>query len=438
MEINTESVIKGEFSDTLTIASRTVRDDIAQTSYLTRYPFGFLKDPVFGSTEVRLAMTVGIPSTDYSFGDSARLDSAVLVLKYAGEFYGDSTLSYTINVHQLSTNLSDIDAFPSNKEYPYENQIIGSRTGRLFPTTKIKVLDIVAGAADTFKNEEPQLRIRLDQAFIADNIVGLPATSLKSAIAFENAFKGLHVQVNKTNVTGKGAMMFFDLANAGSYVSLYYKKKGTTTTDTVNALFPIGNNVYPAAATIKQDYTGTVIESQLNQPGKQFQETYLQPLTGLRNRIAFPYIDKFKEKAGKIVVNKAELVIDVAAGTDLSPFDAAPRLSLYRYDIAEQRANLPDNSPTTDPRGFQDSRIFGGYFNAVTRQYVFVITSYIQDLVSGKTKDYGTFLAPIPSSEFLVTPSLGSAARAVISAQKKNPAAGEGTMKLNIYYTKVE
>ncbi|MCY1512264.1 hypothetical protein D9M68_467180 [compost metagenome] len=438
MEIDPSSAIQGDFTDTLSVTSTTLKEDVAQTNNLTRHPLGYMTDPIFGSAEAAIAMTVGVPATSYSFGDLPVLDSAVLILKYGGEFYGDSTQNYSIDVHQLTKTLSSYETFPSNQTYPYNSTVIGNRTGKLFPNTKVKVLDIVTANPDTFKYEDPQIRIKLDPTFINDNIVQLPSVYLKNDIAFEDSFKGLYVQVNKASSPGKGGMAFVDLSSGGSYLSLYYKKSGTVdVVDTVNVFFPVGSTVLPVAATIKHNYAGTPIETQLNQPNKQFQETYLQPLTGLRNRISFPYLAKFKEQAGKIVVNKAELVIDLTSGTDLKPFEAAPRLSLYRYDIAEQRVNLPDNSPGSDPRGFQDPTIFGGYFNPVTRQYIFTITSYIQDLINNKTKDYGTFLAPTPSDEFLVAPSLGSAARAVLNAHKKNPAAGEGTMKLNIYYTKI-
>jgi len=439
IEVNADSALKGEFSDTLSIRSQTVRDDVAETSVLNAYPLGFLNDPVFGKSEARLAMTMGMPNIEYNFGDSARLDSAVLVLPFGSEFYGDSTSTYKIEVHELSTPLYTFDAFPSNREYAHETTLMGSRTGRLFPNTKVKVLDIIAGDADTIKTENPQLRIRLDASYITSHIMNMSKATLKSDYTFENSFKGLHIQVNKENTSGKGAMMFLNLANSGAYVSLYYKRKGDVLpVDTVTSHFPLGSSVYRTAATVKQDYTGTVIESQLNQPNKQFQETYLQPLTGLRTRIRFPYLDKFKEKTGKIVINKAELVIDLAPGSDLNPFEAAPRLALYRYDIAEQRVGLPDSSPNTDARGLQDPTLFGGFFNPATRQYTFVMTAYLQDLINGKTKDYGTFLAPIPSANLIVSPSLESAARAIINAQKKNPASGEGSLKLNIYYTKVE
>lgn len=439
LEIDPNSAVEGALVDTLTISSRTMTDDVSSTGGLTRYPLGYLKDPVFGTTESILAMSVGLPSNAYAFGTTPTLDSAVLVLNYSGEFHGDSTQNYTISVNQLVNDLAIEESSLSNRVYPYNSQVIGTKTTRLFPTSKFKITDIVVGNKDTLKSVNPQIRIKLDNAFIQNNIVNLPEASLKTDAIFKSLFKGLSVLVNNPN--GGGAMMFLDFASTNSNLSLYYKHSNTTTTpatiDTISVDFPLGNASNRVAASIKHNYTGTPIETQLNSPNQQYAVTYLQPLVGLRNKISFPTLTKFSESAGKIAVNKAELVIDLANGSDTKPFEAAPRLTLYRYDIAEQRVNLPDIDPN-DNRVLPDAIIYGGYFNSVTRQYVFVITSYIQDLISNKTKDYGTFLAPTPTNEFLITPSLTSAARAVIGAHKKNPASGENTIKLNIYYTKVK
>jgi hypothetical protein len=438
LEIDPNSTVEGALVDTLTIASRTVMDDVISTTSLTRYPMGYLKDPIFGATESSLAFSLSLPSPSFNFGAFSTLDSAVLVLNYGAEFYGDSTLTYSFDVRQLNSNITLDESFPSNREYGVFTGIIGNKTGRLYPNTKFKINDIVTGAKDTLKSVAPQIRIKLDPNFVIQNLISLTANnSIKNDVALANFFNGLHVQVNKTLSTGNGGMAFFDFSSATSNLSIYYKKGPVAgPLDTVLVAFPISNTANAVAATIKHNYVGTPIETQLNNPNQQYPVTYLQPMVGLRNKISFPSLSKFSTNIGKMVVNKAELVIDVASGTDTNPFEAAPRLSLYRYDIAEQRINLPDNSPTTDLRGL-DPSVFNGYFNSLTKQYVFVVTSYIQDLINNKTKDYGTFLAPTPTSEFLVTPSLTSAARVVIGAHKKNPSAGESTMKLNVYYTKV-
>ncbi len=440
LEIDPSSAVQGALVDTVTIVSRTELDNNTSTYLLTRHPLGYLNDPIFGITESNLAMSVNLPSDAYSFGTNPVLDSAILVLNYGGEFYGDSTLNYSIDVHQLSSNLKNETSLLNNRDYAYNSTVIGNRSGKLFPTTPFKILDIVDAKPDTLKKVTPQVRIKLSNAFIQNNILNLTTANLKTDEEFATAFKGLYVQINKSGLSGNGALMFFDFAALNTNLTLYYKKQnGTTTTaiDTVSVNFPISTTLGPIAASIKHDYAGTAIATQLSNPNQQYNVTYLQPLVGLKNKISFPYLNKFASEAGKIVINKAELVIDLSSGTDIKPFTPSPRLVLYKYDIAEKRQNLDDNSPATSNMGL-DPTVFGGYYNSIKKQYVFVITSHIQGLLTGKTKDYGTFLAPTSLNEFqYLTPSLTTGGRAVIGSFKKNPAIGDNTMKLNIYYTKV-
>jgi hypothetical protein len=437
LEVDPTIAVKGTLVDTVTITSRTLQDDVISTTSATRHPLGFFKDPTFGTTESSLAMAVNLPVDAYNFGTTPVVDSAILVLNYGGQFYGDSTATYSIDVHQLSDNISRATSFLSTKDWPYNGTLLGNKTGKLYPNTKYKVTDVVTGKADTLRTVTPQIRIPIDKTFIQNNIVDIGSTNLKSNANFTRFFNGLHVQINKTSSNGNGGLMFFDFAGTSSALVLYYKKQNVSTSikDTVSIDFPINTSKNPVAATIKQTYT-TAITAQLNNPTTQYPVTYLQPLSGLKNKIAFPYLSKFATSVGKIAVNKAELVIDLATGSDVLPYNAAPRLSLYRYDIAEKRQNLPDNATNQDSRAL-DPTVFGGYFNSLTNQYVFVVTSYIQDLLDGKSKDYGTFLAPTPSTEFDINPSISTGARSVIGSFKKNPTATDKVMKLNIYYTKI-
>ncbi len=440
LEIDPSSAVQGALVDTLTVSSKTELEDNTSTLSLNRYPFGYLIDPIFGTTESSLALSVNTPTDAYSFGVNPILDSAVLVLNYAREFYGDSTLTYSIDVNQLNNNLSDQETFLSNQVYGFNSIVLGNKSSKIFPTSPFKVTDIVTGKPDTLKNVPPQIRIKLDRNFIQQNILNLLDGNLKTNEAFKSSFKGLYVKINKTGSTGNGGLMFFDFAAANSNLSLYYKRQNATTTtaiDTVVANFPIASPVGPVAASIKHDYTGTTIATQLSNPNQQYPVTYLQPLAGLRNKISFPNLAKFAAEAGKIVINKAELVIDLSAGTDVIPFTALPRLALYKFDIAEKRQNIIDNSPETSNRGL-DPNVFGGIFDPVKKQYTFVITSHIQNLLTGKAKDFGTFLAPTPLDQFqYLSPTLVTGARSVIGSFKKNPAIGDKTMKLNIYYTKI-
>lgn len=444
LNVDPSIAIKGTLVDTISISSRTIAEEATATTNATRHPLGYLSDPLFGTTEASLAMVVNLPVDAYNFGTTPTLDSAILVLNYGGEFYGDSTANYTINVRQLNLNLSRETSFLSTKDWSlYTNStILGSKTGKIYPNTKFKVSDIVTGKPDTLKTVTPQIRISLNKTFIENNIININADNLKYNANFNRFLGGLHIDVS--GVTGRGGLMFFNFSSENTGLMLYYKKQNPPTSkpDTIAINFPIAKGTNPVAATIKHNYTGTPIATQLSNPTVQYPVTYLQPLTGLRNKISFPHLTKFASNVGKVAVNKAELIIDLSSGTDVAPFEAAPRLALYRYDIAERRTNVPDNNRGTSQYDPGDRRaltqaVFGGYFNSLTKQYVFVVTSYVQDLLDGKTKDYGTFLAATPSKEFEFFPSISTGARAVIGSFKKNPAAGDNIMKLNVYFTKI-
>lgn len=450
-----EFAIKGTLEDGVTVATTTVPDEATSTIAMPRHPLGFINgDPIFGNTEASLVMAVTLPSASYyTFGTNAVIDSAVLVLPYSTQFYGDTTTSvYSFNVQQLKDNLSLQKNFPSNKEWAVETPVLGTFTGKIQPKTSTKITDIVTGKADTLKTVVPQIRIKLNNAFIQNNIMNLDSANRSTNNKFANVFKGLQVNVNKAGSTGKGGIIFFGFTGADANIEIYYKKQNATTTsatDTVAVKFPISAGTGPVAATIKHDYTGTPVKAQLDvpNPSTPYPVTYLQAMAGVRNKIAFPDLKDFvtRVKAGnanaKIVVNRAELVVNLNTGTDVAPFTAAQRLALYRLDIAGQRKNIPDNDAPTSSGGGEPYRYagseaaFGGFYDTTNKRYVFTVTAYIQDLINGATEDYGTYLAPSSLSEYNLTPSVSSAARAVINT--KSVTAGQKGIKLNIYYTRI-
>lgn len=442
--------IEGTLEDGVTVNTTTEADEVTTTIGAARYPLGFINgDPIFGNTESSIVMSVTLPSEGYSFGTGAIVDSAVLVLPYSTQFYGDTTSSkYAFDVRQLSTDLSMQKSFLSNRVWPVNNTVQGSFLGNALPKTPVRISEIVSGAADTMKTVVPQVRIKLSNSFIQSSIVGLDSAQRSSNSKFRAAFKGLQVSVDKTKSTGKGGIGFFAFAGADANIEIYYKKQNTSDAnknDTVSVKFPISTTNTPVAATTSHDYTGTPVATQLATAGNTYQVSYLQAMSGVRSKVSFPDLKDFvtRVKAGntnaKIVVNRAELVVNVATGTEVIPFTPAQRLALYRLDIAGQRKNVPDNDAPTQFGGemnrYLGEAAFGGFYDANNLRYIFTITAYIQDLIDGKTEDYGTYLAPSSLTEYNLTPSVGSGARTVINS--KSPATGQKPIKLNIYYSRV-
>lgn len=455
------STITGDLYDNTTLTSRTMLEEPASGSLLSRYPIGLMNDPIFGKSEAGTAMTVNIPAADYRFGKGVIVDSAVLVLPYAANFYGDSTQKYTFSVRQLNVNLSLQTNFLSSINWG-EKTVTGTDgdLGKSIdvqqrPNSRFKVINIVTGKPDTAFSVAPQLRIRLDAQKILDRIAKMDTLKYGRNDLFVNTFNGLYVNV--TSASGSGAMSFFNLAAAadnnvdnGAKLQIYYRKDGLValTKDTVSAIFPINNTLNPIAAYVKHDYTtATAINTQIaDASNTQYPKTYVQGLTGLKNKISFDFSGFKTLLAGsKVSINKAELVIDVDPEDD-TYFKPAPRLRLVRFNAAGLVTNIPDNDRNTqtysggDPRALSDPLQFGGYFDSVNRRYIFSVTTYIQDLINGKTKDYGTFLAPtsVTDAEFSLYPFATHAERSILVGPVKDAPAGTKRMKLNIFYTKLK
>src|SRR6202012_5770582 len=105
--------LSGSLIDTSTIIVNTIPEDSVQTSAQTKNQLGLFNDPVFGLTQADLAIDLNLPgntaTSNYAYTDpvgTITIDSAILVMRYASGFYGDSIASrYKVNVYQLNERL---------------------------------------------------------------------------------------------------------------------------------------------------------------------------------------------------------------------------------------------------------------------------------------------------------------------------------------------
>jgi hypothetical protein len=450
LAVDPSEAINGTLIDTVSIKASTLKDDSVSTTNLTAStlgssfyvaPLAYFKDPVFGVTEANVAMSIGTPGS-VAFTrptGTVTVDSAVLVLRYARGFYGDTTsTNYKLNVYQLAEQPLGQNYY-NTKAWAYNSSIIGTRSFHARPNDSVRVLQIVTGAKDTVKKLPAQIRIPMNTAFIKSNILSADSLKLIGTEAFKRYFKGLYLSFDKAQTTGGPGGNFYLLTDSCS-LNVYYKNVSGTTIDTVMASFPASGYF---ASQIKHDYTGTVIQDALanGAAGKSSGTVYLQGLAGLRSKISFPSLATgVKQAIGNAALNRAELIITPVAGTQLYPFLPAPRLTMYRYNIAKQRTPIPDAIGGTQPDRRFISLLpygFGGFYNYPINknEYHFVITGYIQDLISGKAIDYGTFIAPADvwnnSTYDYTTGPVLSAGRLVAGGDKTSAY----KMKLNIIYT---
>lgn len=431
LDVDPTTDISGKFTDTITITSATVREDSVLTNTLSRYPLGYLSDPIFGKTTANIAMSLTLEPPGLSFGTNPVLDSAVLVLYYGKEFYGDSTSLFQVEVHQLNSPLNSGTAYYNTTPQSYSSTVLGSKKQRFSIKDSVRVTEIVPGTADITRTKAPQIRIPINSSFITSNFLKASSNTLSTNILLNKELKGFYLTVNKAQSSGPGGITFLNLTDS-SRLEVYFKSESGSTIDTTMHKFPIVNNSMPVIADFKHDYTGTDIPTHLNNASTQHNFTYVQGLAGLRTKIRFPYIEKLKS-LGNITINKAELIVSVVGGTDT--FKPASRLIMYRTDIANQKQFIPDFS--TDQTVSLTDIDFGGFYDSTNKRYKFMITTYIQDILKGKIKQYDTFLVPV-NQDFNRTVGLSAtgntAGQAVIGSGKSGVSY---KMKLNIIYSKI-
>ena len=454
LPVSTLQALQTTLIDTATIFTATVPDDSVITTNLAKAPLGYFKDPILGTTTADIAATLNLPgATTYTIPTGTiTVDSAVLAMRYADGFYGDSlSTSYKINVFQLNEPV--ISKTYSNRKKWATGQSLGSAIFYPRPKTRFKITDIVVGAKDTLIKVTPQLRVKLRPNFFLNSFFGASSSQLTTNTVFQNYIKGLYMTIDSTRA-GVGGTMLFNMAADSCNVEVYYRSVSSSgTIDTAKVLLRVGTphavHIHYNRATAATDVQTQLINfntfattTLAANPNAQYNATYstnyVQGLGGLRTKISFPYLKNIaaSQPAG-VVLNRAELVVTPVVGTYV-PFVPLPRLTLYRLDLAHQRQLIPD--AYAGDLHYIAVGSFGGYYDNYHSSYHYVITGYIEDLLRGKLVDYGTFIAPADTigtragTATIDVSATGSvAARSVVGGNK----ASLYKMKLNIIYNKV-
>jgi hypothetical protein len=430
--LDSSTQLNGSLIDTSTIVVNTLPEDSVITSGLVKTPLGYFIDPLMGTTESNIAAALNLPgSTAYSLPTGTiTIDSAVLVLHYADGFYGDSlTSKYKVNVYQLGVRPLLGKAYYNTDSWTTNlGSLVGTRSFFARTHDSIKIYNIITGQPDTLIKVVPQLRIPIDKNFVNSILFNAGSALLASNTVFLNTVKGLYITLDKTGTTGAGGTMMFTAADS---LNVYYRAVSGTTIDTALVSLPLSTQ----SAEIKRT-PSTALNTEFANTSSSRNLIYLQGLAGTKVKIKFPYLKNIISTIGSnIVINRAELVVTPNPGSTI-PFKPQPKLTMYRYDVAHQPSELEDAS--TSDRRYQGVSVFGGFYSPSFNSYHFIITAYVQDLMNGTTVDYGTYLAPVDTTnkssvDYLRTPQ--TAGRVIAVGTDKN---SPYRIKLNIIYTKIK
>lgn len=447
LDVSPDEEIDVLMTDTVTVGAYTVLDDSAYSASSGFTVFGLFQDPEIGETRADLAVEIAPAESFKQIRPDANMDSAILVLPYVSEFFGDTVNSdFMIEVRHLDERFTSVAA--SNKVWSVKGEIIGSkRIGRFGykPTDSLSIVKHVDGKDSVIK-VVPQLRIALSSDFFKELFsTSVDSATLYNATNFAEHVKGLYVSVNKAASQGIGGIGALGAVTGVSGIELTYRQlsdtAGTTgKIDTIRNFFPVYPNSSGTGSraglvsAVTHQYSDAVQE-QLSQPGVGFDRIYLRAPAGLRAKLVFPYIDALKGR--NILINKAELVLPIATEGQGTYHTVSPRLTLYREDIAGRRQNVPDGSALSqygvpmDPRSLNYIN-FGGWLRSSQDRYTFHLTSYIQDVINGKINGRELYVAPVSPYEQTVplNPAINTGSRSIL----QGPGTGTTPIKLVIHY----
>ena len=438
--------ISGSLLVDTNIYINTVSDDNVVTSGITNVPLGYFVDPVMGTTTSNIITDLNLPgggvttNTSYTIPTGTiYIDSAVLCLKYATTgFYGDSlTSKYKVNVYQLGQLFGSTQNYYANSTWTYDSStILGSRSFYVRTHDTITIDTPLSGAPDKKTKVAPQIRIRLDTNY-ARNLLFVDHNQLATNVLFQSYAKGFYISLDQ-NQQGAGGIMMLT-APGDSSLEVHIRNIDGSTVDT-SVLYM---NISQHAAQISHGYSAVINTVKRDSTNHNDSLIYLQGLSSLRAKVSFPNIKNLiASLGGNVVINRAELVLTAAPQSDIPAYLTPQRtLSFYRLDAAHQRVSVED-ADSSDPRSYSNA-VFGGNYSLTTRQYHFLLTSYIQDLIDGNTTDYGAYIAPIDnasSTTVAISATPETAGRAIVVgnvAGSTSPLA-KYRVVLNVIYTKTK
>ena len=394
--------------DTLTVDVSTINFDSLVTSNQSRILIGNYTDPILGKvkSESYLELT---PDT-YNLGSSSDtetvnyvFDSIAMILKYNRYYYGDTTKTQTLNIHQLTQKIKpniDDDSFYNNSTLTHYSNSIGSRTFYPRPIGKDSV------------------NIQMDASFGKNLFDKLKNNEITNSDEFNNYFKGIVIKpstANSSNVVG---------FTTACVMRMYYRQANANSEETYTKDFKIAD-LTKQFNNISLDKTGTIIENLPDSRGKLSSEltnnsAFVQSGTGVACRIDFPFIKQLKYISEKGAIVDAELIIKPIKNSASALYPIKDSLQVYECDHLNRISKILTNSDgsqmlaklNTTPDEFNEN--IGYKINIGPFLYQEMKKTYANK-----------------SSLILTFPNISKGVNRIVLGNQKN---AENKLKLKIYY----
>ena len=376
LDLEGETTLGTAYTDTITVKASTVllNDSILgfkRGNLLT----GQATDAAnfFGTVKATAFSEVALGTGSFTDPATAVIDSMVLSLDY-DEYYGDTTQQLTVRVHRLTAAFQEDQIYFANRDIPYEAAPLGSRTFK--PRPKASVKSFNADSSAIVRLPIP-LRIRLDNS-LANQLLTQRETVLANQAALVGFLPGFALTTNED----AKAILGFNPDADSTYIRIYYRSGDKKYS--YNLFLSGGNNRLNQVQASRANTALAVLQKAGDSipASATNNRIYLQESTGLKGKISFPYIKTLKEKLNGAYINRAELILPVAAtdGGNVSPY-------LYLYETNKSNKILRYNNQaralSSDgalyPSGYSSPA--AAVYSPTAKAYVLNVTSYVQALI---------------------------------------------------------
>lgn len=358
--------------DNFTIETYTTLADSLRADEISVSTLGSYNDIVTGKTTSSFFTQLRIPSDNLDFTAGGPitnliLDSVVLSLEYQ-DYYG-SLDAQTFEVYQMNEDMNIDSSYYNGRTFSNMGTDLvqaGNGTQTPDPTST------VYADGDSLP---AQLRLRLDNSFGQSILNESGNATVADNASFVQFMKGLEVKVNNpSQANGEGAIFLMDLMSVNSKVTLYYRDTALNDTAQFELLI---NNFAARVNHNTHDYSGTQVAAQLADSTLGQNEVFIHGLHGVKTEVNLSDILRLKDSG--IIINKAVLTMPV---NDLasSPFDPNEQLIIIRNEN-DTKYLLPDQTMFSGQAGLDN---VGGQYNETDHQYEFVITRYINNILTDK------------------------------------------------------
>jgi hypothetical protein len=362
--------------DTLSLITYTsLSDSIATDEISSGMLLGVYQDPFFGKaeasiyTELRLEGAVDFTPDGGTLSDLV-VDSVVLSIAVSGGYGNLEAQDY--EVYQMTQSLDIDSTYYSNRDIGISTQnLVKAGEGSIYTNPN------TPGYSNGILRSQSILRIPLSIADFAMPIINQSGTGVLNANDgdgyFVDWFKGIYITSKNTNQSSnEGAILYLDPISSNSKVTIFYRDNSGLPSDFDTIQYDLNINSSCARFThLEQDYTGTMVASQLTDSTEGQDVFFLQTMGGVRSKVAFPDLVPFLD-SNKLIINKAQLVLPVQYYTS-DAYVPSSELFLVR-DLEDGRISfIPD---------YNEDR--GGNFVESTSSYTFNVTRYLNQMIAGE------------------------------------------------------